>query len=415
VVHERMAPSDNGQQITGRNSPANGSPRVERARSEPPKAYQPGQHQHGHSRQPHPESIPETGGGLQVPAHSKIATSASSPSVPAEDASQQEPPPVPPRSPVQRHQYPHPPRQPQQPQRSESPNLRKQSAPPGVRHIPIFVEGRDAPVTPNRPRSAKPQQQAHHHQEAQAAECDDGSFAKPSDYYPEGVKRVPRGAGVDRAARPGAIPGFAEAAEQGKNKASNVGGEPTSPLSPPTGPIPMGCSPSHLHPQGVNANGPQFPNQKQGRQAEEVDMKEDKADPQEESAKASEEQAAKRKPPPTPEEAAVAKVQKVKEEVQSLRERIEQFKGEKTDKEYLYLDEMLTRQLLMLDGVETFGKEDIRSLRKESINAINRCLSLLDSKAKGGKEEEENDGGQVSATVLDALADEQQDPALAAK
>ena len=61
-------------------------------------------------------------------------------------------------------------------------------------------------------------------------------------------------------------------------------------------------------------------------------------------------------------------------------EKIEKFKGSKTDKEYLYLDEMLTRHLISLDGIDPEGELEIRQLRKESIKSVNRCLSLLDRK-----------------------------------
>ena len=61
-------------------------------------------------------------------------------------------------------------------------------------------------------------------------------------------------------------------------------------------------------------------------------------------------------------------------------EKIEKFTGSKTDKEYLYLDEMLTRHLISLDRIDPEGELEIRQLRKESIKSVNRCLSLLDRK-----------------------------------
>ena len=44
--------------------------------------------------------------------------------------------------------------------------------------------------------------------------------------------------------------------------------------------------------------------------------------------------------------------------------------------------EMLTRQLLALDGIEPDGDTEIRKIRKESIHSVNMCLSLLDSKVR---------------------------------
>jgi hypothetical protein len=76
----------------------------------------------------------------------------------------------------------------------------------------------------------------------------------------------------------------------------------------------------------------------------------------------------------------VAKLDKIKEEVDSLMEKIKNFSGTKQDKEYLYLDEMLTRHLIALDGIEPEGQPEIRHLRKESIKSVNLCLSLLDER-----------------------------------
>jgi hypothetical protein len=55
--------------------------------------------------------------------------------------------------------------------------------------------------------------------------------------------------------------------------------------------------------------------------------------------------------------------------------------GSRSDKEYLYLDDMLTKQLISLDGIDTAGREEIRQLRKDSIAFVNQCLSRLDEKA----------------------------------
>ena len=46
------------------------------------------------------------------------------------------------------------------------------------------------------------------------------------------------------------------------------------------------------------------------------------------------------------------------------------------------MKEMLTRQLLALDGIEPDGDTEIRKIRKESIHSVNSCLSLRDSKVR---------------------------------
>jgi hypothetical protein len=50
------------------------------------------------------------------------------------------------------------------------------------------------------------------------------------------------------------------------------------------------------------------------------------------------------------------------------------------DKGYIYLDEMLTRNLLKLDDIDTEGKDNVRQARKEAIRTIQRCISMLEGK-----------------------------------
>lgn len=92
-----------------------------------------------------------------------------------------------------------------------------------------------------------------------------------------------------------------------------------------------------------------------------------------------------------PKDPKVAKLDKIKADVDVLLEKIENFKGTKSDKEYLYLDEMLTRHLISLDGVDPEGQQEIRQMRKESIKSVNRCLSMLDSKVSENNPEENNE------------------------
>jgi len=50
----------------------------------------------------------------------------------------------------------------------------------------------------------------------------------------------------------------------------------------------------------------------------------------------------------------------------------------KTDKQYLYLEEMLMRQLIRLDNVETDGKDDIRAARKLAVKEIQAQINQLE-------------------------------------
>jgi len=54
---------------------------------------------------------------------------------------------------------------------------------------------------------------------------------------------------------------------------------------------------------------------------------------------------------------------------------------EKTSKSYRYLEEMLTRLLLRLDGVDTVGSDRIRMMRKDAIVSIQAILDQLELKA----------------------------------
>lgn len=78
---------------------------------------------------------------------------------------------------------------------------------------------------------------------------------------------------------------------------------------------------------------------------------------------------------------AVTKIQKIQREVSELMDGVEKFTGtSKRDKQYLYLDEMLTQNLLKLDTIDTEGKEDIKQARREAIKCINACIAVLEAK-----------------------------------
>lgn len=71
----------------------------------------------------------------------------------------------------------------------------------------------------------------------------------------------------------------------------------------------------------------------------------------------------------------------VQEEVDILTRRVEQYSGtSRNDKEYLYLDEMLTRNLIRLDTIEVEGNEQLRTARKNVIKSIQKSIALLESK-----------------------------------
>lgn len=78
----------------------------------------------------------------------------------------------------------------------------------------------------------------------------------------------------------------------------------------------------------------------------------------------------------------IGKIQLIQRDVLDLMSKVEKFSGMKNDKEYMYLDEMLTRNLLKLDTIDTQGKERIRLARKEAIKCIQASINVLEAKAE---------------------------------
>ncbi|KAK7588078.1 hypothetical protein V9T40_005323 [Parthenolecanium corni] len=131
-------------------------------------------------------------------------------------------------------------------------------------------------------------------------------------------------------------------------------------------------------------------------------------------------------PPPQPPPAPVKpdplkQVQDVQQEVDELTRRVEQFSGaSRADKDYLYLDEMLTRNLIKLDIIEVAGNEELRVARKNVIRCIQQAIALLESKVPVKKSDEsgaaetiapmDQDGASVEVKNDEAAESENQTP-----
>ncbi|KAK7092185.1 hypothetical protein V1264_009775 [Littorina saxatilis] len=112
-------------------------------------------------------------------------------------------------------------------------------------------------------------------------------------------------------------------------------------------------------------------------------------------------QEAKEQKPQTAEERAFQIIDGVMTDVQGLEEKVNSFGGIKGDKEYKFLEEMLTRSLLKLDSVETGGQENIRQARKKAVRMIEPALDLLELKAHANAQHaptEAMDTSQPAAT-----------------
>lgn len=77
----------------------------------------------------------------------------------------------------------------------------------------------------------------------------------------------------------------------------------------------------------------------------------------------------------------LAQVQQVLARVEMLQDDVDEFVGRKTDKSYRCLEELLTKELLVLDSVETLGHDGVRSARKEAVQKIQAILDRLENKA----------------------------------
>lgn len=87
----------------------------------------------------------------------------------------------------------------------------------------------------------------------------------------------------------------------------------------------------------------------------------------------------------------LTKVQFIQKEVEELAKQVEAFEGtSRKDKQYMILDELLTRKLISLDDIDTEGKENVRQARKDTIRSIQRCISMLESKVPVAENLESN-------------------------
>ncbi|XP_055518268.1 BAG family molecular chaperone regulator 3-like [Leucoraja erinacea] len=76
------------------------------------------------------------------------------------------------------------------------------------------------------------------------------------------------------------------------------------------------------------------------------------------------------------------KVEQVMNNVQQLEAEVNQFDGKRGDKTYRLLEELLTKQLLEVDSVETNGQEHIRQVRKAAVHKIQSVLEKLERIAR---------------------------------
>lgn len=94
---------------------------------------------------------------------------------------------------------------------------------------------------------------------------------------------------------------------------------------------------------------------------------------------------------------AILKIHNIQKEIQGLMDQVDSFNGTRKDKNYMYIDEMLTQNLLKLDTIDTDGKEKIKQARREAIKCINTCISVLEAKAEANVRNQQQSNDQSQA------------------
>lgn len=108
---------------------------------------------------------------------------------------------------------------------------------------------------------------------------------------------------------------------------------------------------------------------------------------------------------------AIGKIQNIQKEVLEIMDKVENFNGcSKKDREYIFLDEMLTQNLLKLDTIDTEGSETIKHARRAAIKCINKCIEVLEAKvdanstAQCSEMQGDNKSGMSNKTSSSATA-----------
>ncbi|XP_053574014.1 BAG family molecular chaperone regulator 4 [Bombina bombina] len=76
----------------------------------------------------------------------------------------------------------------------------------------------------------------------------------------------------------------------------------------------------------------------------------------------------------------IVKIRHILDKVEDLEREVDEFVGMKTDMSYRCLEEMLTKELLELDSVDTGGQVSVRQARKEAVKKLQLILEKLERK-----------------------------------
>ncbi|KAG5347637.1 BAGS protein, partial [Acromyrmex charruanus] len=257
-------------------------------------------------------------------------------------------------------------------QRAQSPSKPASN----VRHIPIFVEGRDVPVMPkvatdNAPPSTFQQRQSSppsHHFDRSSPPAH--HFHRPS-HFNERFSRQqwPPSHFQDAFYKPSGFEQPMRRQFQSQQQPQNYYQQPQHQQQP------------QYHPQQQQQQPQHHYEQQQTQQPQ--------PQPQEQQQQQQQQQETPKPKPPVPKD-PLEKVAQVQKDVDDLAEQVQRYVGgSRQDKEYMYLDEMLTRELIKLDDIETEGRENVRLARKNAIKSIQDTISLLETKTPIANQQEQ--------------------------
>jgi len=74
-------------------------------------------------------------------------------------------------------------------------------------------------------------------------------------------------------------------------------------------------------------------------------------------------------------------IEQIAAKANELKSTVEQFIGNKSDKQYIYLEEMLTQLLIKLDKIDSDGQDNIRTMRKNAVRTVQMTIDQLELKA----------------------------------
>ncbi|XP_053548634.1 BAG family molecular chaperone regulator 3 [Bombina bombina] len=101
----------------------------------------------------------------------------------------------------------------------------------------------------------------------------------------------------------------------------------------------------------------------------------------------------------------VLQVEKILNRVQDLEQAVNSFRGIKNSKNYLVLEEYLTKELLALDSVDPEGRVDVRQARRDGVRKVQNILEALEEKASARSPTMDLSSGSENSMEFDTRSD----------